>query len=127
MFDDAAAQRYLAGLAPVAMGSVRWLIYDDKRQWVSVVDGEIASLREDCAQVVGASVEADACASFGDAIRAFLAEGTDRTPQIVALSCAVLMQSIGDLDAVFVQIQSGIMATLVSAEDVVVRPVAAST
>ncbi|WP_267428717.1 hypothetical protein [Methylobacterium sp. GC_Met_2] len=124
MFDDVAARRYLAGLAPVARGSVRWLIYDDARQWVSVVDGEIAPLRENCEQVLRASGEGDVRASFIDAIREFLAEGTDYTPQIVALSCAVLMQSIGDLDAVFAQIQSDVMATLVQAEDVVVRPVA---
>jgi len=124
MFDDAAARRYLAGLAPVAPGSVRWLIYDDTRQWVSVVDGEIAPLREDCEQAVGTSRAGDARASFVDAIREFLAEGADCTPHIIALSCAVLMQSKGDLDAVFAQIQSGVMATLVYAEDVVVRPVA---
>ncbi|WCS26890.1 hypothetical protein LOK46_08785 [Methylobacterium sp. NMS14P] len=124
MFDDAAAQRYLAGLAPVAAGSVRWLIYDHDRQWVSVVDGDLASLREDCLHVLGATAEADATASLVDAIREFLAEGTERTPQIVALSCAVLMQSVGDLDAVFDRIRSGVMATLVYAEDVVVRPVA---
>lgn len=124
MFDDAVARRYLAGLAPVAQGSVRWLIYDDTRQWVSVVDGEIAPLREDCEQVLRAQREDDVGASFVDAIREFLAQGTDCTPQIVALSCAVLMQSIGDLDAVFTQIQSDVMATLVHAEDVVVRSVA---
>lgn len=124
MFDDAAARRYLAGLAPVAQGSVRWLIYDDTRQWVSVVDGEIAPLREDCEQVLRTQREDDVGASFVDAIREFLAQGTDCTPQIVALSCAVLMQSIGDLDAVFTQIQSDVMATLVHAEDVVVRSVA---
>lgn len=124
MFNDAAARRYLAELAPVAPGSVRWLIYDDTRQWVSVVDGEIAPLREDCEQAVGTSREGDAKASFVDAIREFLAEGADCTPHIIALSCAVLMQSKGDLDAVFAQIQSGVMATLVYAEDVVVRPVA---
>lgn len=124
MFNDAAARRYLAELAPVAPGSVRWLIYDDTRQWVSVVDGEIAPLREDCEQAVGTSREGDARASFVDAIREFLAEGADCTPHIIALSCAVLMQSKGDLDAVFAQIQSGVMATLVYAEDVVVRPVA---
>ncbi|WP_267424239.1 hypothetical protein [Methylobacterium sp. GC_Met_2] len=125
MFDDAAARRYLAGLAPVAQGSVRWLIYDDTRQWVSVVDGEIAPLREDCEQVLRASRKGDVTASFVDAIREFLTEGTDCTTQIVALSCAVLMHSIGDLDVVFTQIQSGVMATLVYAEDVVVRPIAA--
>lgn len=124
MFNDAAARRYLAELAPVAPGSVRWLIYDDTRQWVSVVDGEIAPLREDCEQAVGTSREGDARASFVDAIREFLADGADCTPHIIALSCAVLMQSKGDLDAVFAQIQSGVMATLVYAEDVVVRPVA---
>ncbi len=124
MFDDAVARRYLAGLAPVAQGSVRWLIYDDTRQWVSVVDGEIAPLREDCEQVLRAQREDDVGSSFVDAIREFLAEGTDCTPQIVALSCAVLMQSIGDLDAVFAEIQSSVMATLVYAEDVVVRSVA---
>lgn len=124
MFDDAVARRYLAGLASVAQGSVRWLIYDDTRQWVSVVDGEIAPLREDCEQVLRAQREDDVGASFVDAIREFLAQGTDCTPQIVALSCAVLMQSIGDLDAVFTQIQSDVMATLVHAEDVVVRSVA---
>ena len=124
MFDDVAARRYLAGLAPVAQGSVRWLIYDDTRQWVSVVDGEIAPLREDCEQVLRTQREDDVGASFVDAIREFLAQGTDCTPQIVALSCAVLMQSIGDLDAVFTQIQSDVMATLVHAEDVVVRSVA---
>ena len=125
MFDDAAARRYLAGLAPVAQGSVRWLIYDDTRQWVSVVDGEIAPLREDCEQVLRASRKGDVTASFVNAIREFLTEGTDCTTQIVALSCAVLMHSIGDLDAVFTQMQSGVMATLVYAEDVVVRPIAA--
>jgi len=125
MFDDAAARRYLAGLAPVATGSVRWLIYDHDRQWVSVVDGSLASLRQDCAQVLSASAAGRAAESLADAIRAFLAEGAGCTPQIVALSCAVLMQSVGDLDAVFAQIQSGVMATLVYAEDVVVRPVAA--
>lgn len=124
MFDDAAARRYLAGLAPVAAGSVRWLIYDHDRQWVSVVDGDLVSLRQDCLQVLDVSAEADATASLVDAIREFLAEGTERTPQIVALSCAVLMQSVGDLDAVFDRIRSGVMATLVYAEDVVVRPVA---
>ncbi|MCJ2087937.1 hypothetical protein MKK88_18395 [Methylobacterium sp. E-005] len=124
MFDDAAARRYLAGLAPVARGSVRWLIYDETRHWVSVVDGEIAPLRDDCAHAVNAMRMGDASASFGDAIREFLAAGTDCTPQVVALSCAVLMQTIGDLDAVFAQIQSCVMATLVYAEDVVVRPVA---
>jgi hypothetical protein len=35
------------------------------------------------------------------------------------------MQSAGDPDDVFAQIQSGVMATLVYPEDVVVRPVAA--
>ena len=124
MFDDAAAQRYLAGLAPVAVGSVRWLIYDQNRQWVSVVDGEIAALRQDCADVLNTPSEEDASASLVDAIRAFLAEGTDCAAQVVALSCALLMQSVGDLDTVFAQIQSGVMATLVEAEDVVVRPVA---
>ncbi|KQS85335.1 MULTISPECIES: hypothetical protein [unclassified Methylobacterium] len=124
MFDDAAARRYLAGLAPVAAGSVRWLIYDHDRQWVSVVDGDLVSLRQDCLHVLDVSAEADATASLVDAIREFLAEGTERTPQIVALSCAVLMQSVGDLDAVFDRIRSGVMATLVYAEDVVVRPVA---
>ncbi|MCJ2051711.1 hypothetical protein [Methylobacterium sp. J-070] len=123
MFDDTAAQRYLAGLNPVALGSVRWLIYDDARQWVSVVDGEIAPLRQDCEHVVRASREGDARTSYVAAIREFLAEGPDCTPQVVALSCVVLMQSIGDLDEVFAQIQSGVMATLVYAEDVVVRPV----
>lgn len=125
MFDDATARRYLAGLAPVARGAVRWLIYDDIRQWVSVVDGEIAPLREDCEQVLRASRDGNVRASFVDAIREFLAEGADCAPQIVALSCAVLLQSDGDRDAVFAQIQSGVMATLVYAEDVVVRPVAA--
>lgn len=124
MFDDAAARRYLAGLAPVAAGSVRWLIYDHDRQWVSVVDGDLVSLRQDCLHVLDVSAEADATAYLVDAIREFLAEGTERTPQIVALSCAVLMQSVGDLDAVFDRIRSGVMATLVYAEDVVVRPVA---
>jgi len=125
MFDDAAARRYLAGLAPVAQGSVRWLIYDDTQQWVSVVDGEIAPLREDCEEVLRAQRERDVTASFVDAIREFLAEGTDFTPQVVALSCAVLMQSHGNLDDVFAQIQADVMATLVYAEDVVVRPIAA--
>ncbi|SDN26881.1 hypothetical protein SAMN05216360_10720 [Methylobacterium phyllostachyos] len=125
MFDDAAARRYLTGLAPVARGSVRWLIYDDIRQWVSVVDGEIAPLREDCEQVLRASKEGNVRASFVDAIREFLAEGTDCIPQIVALSCAVLLQSDGNLDAVFARIQSGVMATLVYPQDVFVRPVAA--
>lgn len=124
MFDDAAARRYLAGLAPVARGSVRWLIYDETRQWVSVVDGEVAPLREDCEQVLRASRDGEVSASFDDAIRQFLAQETDCTPQIVALSCAVLMRSEGHLDAVFARIQSGVMATLVSAEEVVVRPVA---
>jgi hypothetical protein len=125
MFDDAAAQRYLAGLAPVAGGSVRWLIYDQSRQWVSVVDGEIESLRRDCAHVLDALSGEDPGASLAEGIRAFLAEGADCTPQIVALSCAVLLQGTGDLDEVFARIQSGVMATLVDADDVVVRPVAA--
>ncbi|GJE09985.1 MULTISPECIES: hypothetical protein [Methylobacterium] len=125
MFDDAAARRYLAGLAPVAAGSVRWLIYDHDRQWVSVVDGKLASLRQDCAHVLSAPRQADANASYMDAIREFLADGAECTPQVVALSCAVLMQRIGDLDEVFAQIRSGVMATLVYPEDVVVRPVAA--
>ncbi|MCJ2069300.1 hypothetical protein MKK75_10895 [Methylobacterium sp. J-030] len=125
MFDDAAARGYLAGLAPVALGSVRWLIYDDTRQWVSVVDGAIAPLREACEHVVSASREGNVKASFDDAIREYLAEDADRTPQIVALSCAVLMKRLDDLDTVFVQVQSGVMATLVYAGHVVVRPVAA--
>ncbi|MCJ2143308.1 hypothetical protein [Methylobacterium sp. E-066] len=125
MFDDAAARRYLAGLAPVAPGSVRWLIYDQARHWVSVVDTEMASLRQDCAHVLSTLPEEDPNASLVEAIREFLAEGPDRTPHVIALSCAVLMQSTGDLDAVFARIQSGVMATLVDVEDVVVRPVAA--
>lgn len=125
MFDDAAARRYLAGLAPVAPGSVRWLLYDHARQWVSVIDTGLASLRQDCAHVLSALPEEDPNASLVDAIRAFLAEGADRTPHVIALSCAVLMQSTGDLDKVFAGIQSGVIATLVYAEDVVVRPVAA--
>ncbi|MCJ2057497.1 hypothetical protein MKL09_13110 [Methylobacterium sp. J-048] len=109
----------------MATGSVRWVIYDHNRQWVSVVDGGIASLRQDCAQVLSSLSEEDASASLGDAIRDFLADGTDFTPHIIALSCALLMQSTGDLGEVFAQIQSGVMATLVYPEDVVVRPVAA--
>ncbi|SFL32970.1 hypothetical protein [Methylobacterium pseudosasicola] len=125
MFDDASARRYLAGLAPVAPGSVRWLIYDEARHWVSVVDTEMASLRQDCAHVLSTLPEEDPNASLAEAIREFLAEGPDRTPHVIALSCAVLMQSTGDLDEVFARIQSGVMATFVDAEDVVVRPVAA--
>ncbi|MCJ2123780.1 hypothetical protein [Methylobacterium sp. J-077] len=125
MFDDAAAQRYLAGLAPPATGSVRWLIYDHNRQWVSVVDSEIAPLRQDCRHVLSSLSEQDGIASLVEAIREFLADGTECTPQIIALSCALLMQSTGDLDEVFVRIQAAVMATLVDAEDVVVRPVGA--
>lgn len=35
------------------------------------------------------------------------------------------MQSTGDREAVFTRVQSGVMATLVESEGVVVRPVAA--
>ena len=80
---------------------------------------------QDCAHVLSTLPEEDPDASLVEAIRAFLAEGPDRTPHVIALSCAVLMQSMGDPDAVFARIQSGVMATLVDAEDVVVRPVAA--
>lgn len=124
MFNDAAAQRYLAGLAPVAARSVRWLIYDHSRHWVSVVDSEIASLRQDCAHVLSSLPEEDARASLVDAIREFLAQGTDCTPQVIALSCVLLMQDTGDRDRVFARIQTHVMATLVDPEDVVVRPVA---
>ena len=125
MFDDAAARRYLAGLAPAAPGSVRWLIYDQARQWVSVIDTELAALRRDCAHVLSTLPEKDPDASLAAAIREFLAAGADRAPHVIALSCAVLMQSTGDREAVFTRIQSGVMATLVESEAVVVRPVAA--
>ncbi|WP_267427338.1 hypothetical protein [Methylobacterium sp. GC_Met_2] len=124
MFDDAAARRYLAGLPPVAMGSVRWLIYDDARQWVSVVDGEIASLRKDCEHVLSAASDKEVSASYVDAIREFLVEGEECAPQIVALSCALLTERIGDLHQIFVEIQSGVMVTLVGSDDVIVRRIA---
>lgn len=88
------------------------------------MDGQIAPLREDCEHVVRTSREEGVSASLTNAIREFLAEGTGCTPQVIALSCALLMQKVGDLDKVFAQIQSDVMATLVYADDVVVRPLA---